>query len=139
MRRQVALNYANRISDRVKSVGGIVSTPMCGHAHTKIKRIWVFGSTVKGSEAPNDLDLMIEMEPIGSMRRFGVRGQTSVSYDRRRFKSYGRRWEECSQHQTLVWLTKGMKKVSRHVVGIEKIEPDVMVMIYPRNDLKGVK
>lgn len=37
-----------------------------------------------------------------------------------------------------MWLTKGMKQVSRHVVGSDCTELDVKKLIYPRYDMDVV-
>lgn len=63
-----ALRYANEISRRVREVNGLLATPLCGHEAVRISRVWVFGSTIKGSLAPNDLDLLIDLHEVG--RRF---------------------------------------------------------------------
>lgn len=37
----------------------------------------------------------------------------------------------CSIDETLMWLTKGMKNVSRHCAHKERVEIDKKVMIFP--------
>ena len=91
----------------------------------------MFGSTVKGSQCPNDLDLLIDLERAG--KRLNWR---QAKYDRRYFRSYGGiKVAPSAELQALAWLSKGMKKVSRHPLHMEEVEIDVKVMIYPRDDL----
>lgn len=138
MKLATALKNANRISDRLKSVGGIVSTPLCDFPGVKITRMWVFGSTVKGSQKPNDLDLLIEIKVIGNYRSWhesrAVRSR--VRLDKRRARRTGFRGAIAAENEALKWLTKGTLNTSRHMYGVERIEIDKKVMIYPRNDLK---
>ena len=130
MRLQTALRYANEVAARVRAAGGLVATPLCDREAARISRIWVFGSTVKGSQTPNDLDLLIEMRPAGRWRNW-----RESRVDRRHYRSYGIKRAPSCRDAALIWLTKGMRKVSRHLSDVEGVEIDVKVMIYPRNDL----
>jgi len=130
MKLQTALRYANSVAARVRSVNGLLATPLSDSEAVRISRIWVFGSTVKGSKAPNDLDLLIEMKAAGRRRKWR---QTTT--DRRYYQLYGVRRAPNCRNQALIWLTKGMRKVSRHLLDTEEVEIDVKVMIYPCNDL----
>ncbi len=130
MKLQTAIRYAETVAARVRRCGGIVATPLCNKEAVRISRIWVFGSTVKGSQEPNDLDLLIEMEPAG--RNFNWR-QTKL--DKRYHRTYGTKRAPDCRERALIWLTQGMKKVSRHLYDEEEVEIDVKVLIYPRNDL----
>lgn len=130
MKLETALRYARDVASRVHGVNGLLATPLCEHEAVRISRIWVFGSTVKGSPNPNDLDLLIELKECG---RFRTRRQARL--DKRYFRNYGIRLALPSRDEALKWLTKGMRKVSRHCVDTERVEIDVKVMIYPRMDL----
>ena len=91
----------------------------------------MFGSTIKGSQSPNDLDLLIDIEPIGKPRKW-----QQSSMDKRYYRLRGIKCAPESIDHALKWLTKGMKKVSRHTVESEAgIDLSPMVLIYPRNDL----
>lgn len=125
-----AIAYAQRIADRVRAVNGLLATPVTDSEAIRIRRIWVFGSTVKGSQSPNDLDLLIDIERAG--RRMSWR---QAKYDRRFFRACGVKVAPDAEHQALAWIAKGMKKVSRHPLHMEGIEIDVKVMVYPRDDL----
>lgn len=133
MKRATALRYANEVARRVHSVNGLLATPHCSREAARISRIWVFGSTVKGSERPNDLDLLIEINGVGLFR--GVKNGAKL--DKTCFRSYGIRSGLDATDYALKWLTKGMKMVSRHTTNNEGAKLDVKVLLYPRNDLEG--
>jgi predicted nucleotidyltransferase len=130
LKRAVAIRYANEVARRLHSVNGVLATPVCGSEAVRFKRVWVFGSTVKGSETPNDLDLLIDVELCG--RQYSWR-QTRL--DKRELRTYGFRVAPDSIDYALKWLTRGMRKVSRHVARWEVAPIDVRVLLYPRNDL----
>jgi predicted nucleotidyltransferase len=130
MKRATALRYAHELARRVHSVNGVLATPLMRNEAVRISRIWVFGSTVKGAENPNDLDVLIEAKACGKFRRC-----CHVTYDRDYFRRFGVRVAGCSRWYMLKWLTRGMKNVSRHFTDVEGVEIDVKVLIYPRNNL----
>lgn len=140
MKRSTAVRYANEVAARVKAVNGLLATPLCNSEAVRIKRIWVFGSTVKGSQSPNDLDLLIEMETCGRTKTW-----QQTKRDKRRLRDNGLSLAPDSADYAFKWLTKGMKKVSRHWTQLEFARLDVKVLIYPRMDLtaredyRGVK
>ena len=82
MKRKLAFRYAFEVARRVHGVNGILATPLCDREAVRFKRIWVFGSTVKGGEAPNDLDLLIELEPCGRWHSYR-QGKIDKEYLRR--------------------------------------------------------
>jgi predicted nucleotidyltransferase len=130
MKRETALRYAHEIARRVRSVNGLLATPLCNAEAVRFKRIWVFGSTVKGSAAPNDLDVLIELAYAGRGRSWQ---QTKVNKDY--LRRYGVRLAPSADDEALKWLTRGMRNVSRHTTLTDEVQPDVKVLIYPRNDL----
>lgn len=133
MKRTTALRYADEIAARVRRVNGLLATPLCDREAVRICRVWVFGSTVKGSAAPNDLDLLIESKPVGRARSW-KQGKLS----RRYLSRFGVRRAISASDEAYKWLTKGMKKVSRHDFEIEQgLDLSPLVMLYPRNDLPG--
>lgn len=148
MKLKTALKNAFLIADRVKAVNGLIATPLCEFPGMKIRRMWVFGSTVKGSQNPNDLDLLIEMKETAKGRGWWE-NKNLVRLDKRAARRYGFRNPICSTHEVMVWLTKGTQKTSRHVFRDKEdyqCDPetgwiariDKKVMIYPRNDLKAM-
>lgn len=127
MKRERAIRYAREVARRVHAINGLLATPLCLFEAVRIRRIWVFGSTAKGSESPNDLDLLIDLDPCG--RRITWRqGRMDKEYYRR----YGIKVPQSSEVDALKWLTKGMRQVSRHTTKSEQIEIDVKLEIYPR-------
>lgn len=131
MKRATALKYCQEISRRVHGANGLLATPLCSHEAARISRIWVFGSTAKGSESPNDLDLLIEINNAGRYRTWR---QTRI--DKRYERSYGMKSSPDSTQYALKWLTKGMKMVSRHTTHSESAELDVKTLVYPRYEMK---
>jgi predicted nucleotidyltransferase len=129
MKIERAVRYAMEVASRVHSVNGILSTPLCNREAVRIKRIWVFGSTVKGSKTPNDLDLLIDINECGRRRKWR-QGKLDKEYLRR----YGMRRAINAEKDPLKWLAKGMQKVSRHTIWDEAAEIDFKVLLYPRND-----
>ena len=85
MRREIALRYVDKIAQRLHSVNGVLATPLCNQEAVRFKRVWVFGSTAKGAESPNDLDLLIEAEGCGRQRSWR---QTRYDKDARRRFGY---------------------------------------------------
>lgn len=131
MKIATALRYANEIHRRVSAINGILATPICDSDAVKIKRIWVFGSIIKGSLNPNDLDILIEMDSQAGRRMTWKQTKIDKQYRRR----YGISIPPSAKTYALIWLTKGMKMVSRHCLPDEAIVIDRKVLIYPRNDL----
>lgn len=131
MKLAVALRYAEEVRRRIKSVNGLYATPLCQRECVSIRAVWVFGSTVKGSQEPNDLDILIDCREVGRVKNW-----KQSSLDKRYLRNHGLRFPPGSTNDLLKWLTKGMKKVSRHLAHAEQgIDLRPMVMIYPRNDL----
>lgn len=131
MKRGTALRYAREIARRLHEVNGLLATPVCSHEAVRINRVWVFGSTAKGSDAPNDLDVMIELRMAGR-RRTWRQSRVDLEYLRR----HGVRCAPQSRDYFLKWLTKGMRGVSRHCTDMDCVELDVKTLIYPRYDLE---
>ena len=131
MKRQTALKYLQEIARRAHSVNGLLATPLCEKEAVRVSRIWVFGSTAKGSQSPNDLDLLIDMRPVGRHRTWKQAG-----LDKRYLHSYGIRCAKDSNNEFMKWLTKGMRMVSRHNFYQEGAEIDVKKLIYPRYELE---
>lgn len=129
MKIETAIKYANDIAARIQSVNGLLATPLCGNEAVRIRRVWIFGSTVKGSANPNDLDVLIDMSVAG--RHFTRR---TMPVDKQYLRTYGMKITYCSEWYALKWLTKGMRNVSRHRLSDDQAELDVKVLLYPRND-----
>ena len=146
MLRQTALRYAREISQRIHSINGLIATPGMDSEAVRIRRVWVFGSTVKGKQNPNDLDLLIDIQEAGRRRIPGKRrgkeygGKNTLrdgKLDKRYLKSYGMTTAKSATDYALMWLTKGMRMVSRHTLMHEAAAPfQEQVLIYPRWDMQ---
>lgn len=130
MKRTTALKYAQEIARRVHAVNGLLATPLCNKEAARIQRIWVFGSTAKGSQAPNDLDLLIDIREVGRHRTWR-QGAINKQY----LRSYSIPVARSTTEEALKWLTKNMRMVSRHTTQSERVEIDVKKMIYPRYEM----
>ena len=126
MERSKALKYAVEIARRVHEVNGLIPTPDCGFEGMLMSNIWVFGSTAKGSEFPNDLDVLIDWKEHGRQRRC-----PEVSADKGWERRYGRQLPKDSRWPAMKWLTKGMRGVSRHDLKWDEADLDVKKLIYP--------
>lgn len=132
MRRATALRYAREIARRLHEVNGVLATPLCQREAVRIKRVWVFGSTAKGAENPNDLDVMIELDCQVGRHRSWRQARIDKQYKRR----HGWRVAPSQRQYFLKWLTKGMRGVSRHCLDDDVVQLDVKTLIYPRYDLE---
>lgn len=131
MKLSTALRYAEEIARRLRRVNGLIATPLCDREAVRIRRAWVFGSTIKGSQAPNDLDVLLEIHGVG-----GARDWRHGKLDKRALRSYGYWHAISSTNEALKWISRGMRNVSRHCTDLEGgLDLGPKVMIYPRNDL----
>ena len=131
MKRSTALKNANKIAGILKKNGGIICTPEALFEAAIIRRAWVFGSTAKGKENPNDLDILIDVKIVG---RFNCNAKTNRDYTRR----YGILGKLCTHETALRFLRKGTKMTRFHSLDTDGNLfdiPQTKIMIYPRNDL----
>ena len=132
MKRATALRYAREIARRLHEVNGLLATPVCKHEAVRVRRVWVFGSTAKGAENPNDLDVMIELDcMVGRHRTW-----RQATIDKEAQRRFGIRVARDNRDVFLKWLTKGMRGVSRHCRDTDGVVLDVQTLIYPRYDLE---
>ena len=145
MKRSTALRYTGEIAERLKAINGLLATPGCQSEAVRIRRVWVFGSTVKGKDEPNDLDILIDVCAVGR-HRVPAKTRRKPCFadslrdglvDREYRRRHGMSFCPDSVDYALKWLTKGMKKVSRHTLFNEGAAPfKEQVLIYPRWDFK---
>lgn len=131
MKRSTALRYCSEIHQRLIEVGGIVPTPRGGWSHVRVHNIWVFGSTAKGSNEPNDLDLLIRLEECGRRQSW-----QQVGFDPAYLRRTGIRVARDPRKEALIWLSRGMKNVSRHDFESELVEIDIKLPLWPVFDPK---
>lgn len=126
MKRATALRYCTEINKRLHEVNGNIPTPRGEFDLVHVSKVWVFGSTAKGSQTPRDLDLLIQLKEAGKRQT-----AEEVGFDPRYYRSYGMKVPRAARTEALMWLTKGMRGVSRHDYENERIEIHVKVEIYP--------
>lgn len=118
MKLKLAISYAKRIHEKLNTLTeGTLELEGCEYKKIKVEKVWVFGSTVKGSLLPNDLDLLIK----------------STKLDLASFPE--RLNAKDSTNEFFKWLSKGMKKVSRHDWMNEITSIDKLVEIWPKFEL----
>lgn len=139
LKRSTALKNVAEIARRLNVINGNLSTPKHNHNYIRIKRAWVFGSVAKGSDAPNDIDIFIELYRVG--KRYGAHEKYSDRFlDKDYCRRYGIQVVKSAEIYAIQWLRKGMKNVSVHTVENDKVfeDLDLKILIYPRNDFIGV-
>ena len=127
MKIETALRYAAEITRRLESVNGLIPTPRGGSEFYLVKKAWVFGSTIKGSDVPNDLDVLLFAENAGARQTWQIVGFDPVYYKAHRLRRTRR-----TDNEALMWLRKGMKMVSLHDTEGDETIFDKKVEIYPR-------
>lgn len=104
MKRTTAKKHLATIIERLKERKGVFHTPDCFHTKSVVNRAWVFGSYAKGSDNPNDLDILFEFEnyPRPNKETNPANYGTIMSYDR-----------------VSIDVRKGMKMVRIHHASID--------------------
>lgn len=129
MRRIVAINRLKKIISRLNDCNGVIETPDCNYAATRIKSAYIFGSVLKGSQTPNDIDIIVEFESVGNFRSVKEIG----IFDNRKYRSYGVMVAKRSCENAIISLRKHIPMVRIHDM---KIDGDIAyprVMIFPSN------
>jgi predicted nucleotidyltransferase len=147
MKRQTAIETAWRLHLRLSGLSGIIATPAGQHSAYRIRRAWLFGSTVKGAPFPNDIDILYDGFECGRLqlvnrRNWGGRAQMGeriylAPIDRHRLKAYGWRVARESRVLALMALAGGLKMVRFHRLEIDGELAHPRTLIYPRFDLLG--
>lgn len=127
MKRSTAMRYCHEIHEKLTAIGGLLETPRGQRSHLQFLKVEVFGSTVKGTLEPNDLDLLIATEATGVNRSW-----EEVGFDPAYLRATGVRIPRDSKEEAYKWLTKGMRNVSRHDAAIEMIKIDKKIEIFPK-------
>lgn len=131
MKRKTAINNIVKIQERIKKSGGIISTPECSHKALIILGAWVFGSTAKGSDSPNDVDILIKYKLYSHNDSNQKNLRTNKS-------GFWKGFPICSQLEAFKGLTKHLKMVRLHQYQLDNHIGDInetKIMIYPRCDL----
>lgn len=140
MKRATALRMAHTVAARLRAACGLIGTPGTCSEAVRVRRAWLFGSTAKGSLSPNDVDILIEMNPVGRQftteriaQVFGVRGGARV--DKSYYRRYGIELPMDAVHEVRRHLRGHMKMLRLHNYAIDKELALPRILIYPRNDL----
>ena len=132
MKLKSAINKAHKVAERLKSTHGLIYTPLHEYEAIRVKRAWLFGSTSKLKEEPNDVDILVEMVGIDRYK-YGVRG--SYIIDKEYLRRYGMRIPKDSMVVASKFLKNRLHHVNVHATDWVSFDPDVKILIYPRNDL----
>jgi predicted nucleotidyltransferase len=127
MKRDLALRRLQRIIDRINAVNGVFETPDARYPAVRLINVWLFGSLLKGSETPNDIDLLFEYEELGELRTLK---ETGV-YDKDYYRTYGMKctidtWKAFGQQ-----LRKNIPMVRMHKLMVDGSVAYPRALIYP--------
>jgi predicted nucleotidyltransferase len=145
MKLEAAISKAKIIAERIKQSNGLIGTPECSFEAYRIKRAWLFGSTAKGKDNPNDVDILIEAREAGRPQRT----QRNKSYtkdrrfnracnariDKQYYRSYGMIRGICTYKTAQSFLRGHLKMVRFHSIEIDGEIAYPRILIYPRMDL----
>jgi hypothetical protein len=143
MKLSTAINNALKVAGRIRSVNGMVGTPGTDFECFRIKRAWVFGSTIKGKSHPNDLDILIDGYGCGIQftsnklhsKSFPSRFRIGSRIDRTMLRVEKAYYELRSSFICCKYLAGNLKKIRIHQLDIDGDIAHPRIMIYPRNDL----
>lgn len=141
MKLSTAIKNALQVASRIHSLNGLIGTPASQFECYRIKRAWVFGSTIKGKDFPGDLDIILESIFCGrrySPHNRGSEGKTRLGAktDKNYLKRFGIRVAQSSDLYAHRMLSEKMKMVRIHDFSIDERVAHPRIMIYPRNDFK---
>ncbi len=123
MKRFTAHKHLRTIINRLNACNGEFDTPKCGRLNYHIEKAWVFGSYVKGSNSPNDLDILYDGVAVGE-------------FCGTRFWEFGC---ESGSDRAIITLRHGMKMIRFHPYDIDgnyKDIPQTKQLIFERTRLK---
>jgi len=141
MKLATALKNAALITERLKSVNGLIGTPGTQFEAVRVRRAWLFGSAAKGCAAPNDVDILLEYWACGrqyttqKILHCGTGRRAGAMVDKEFRRRHGVSLPMDAEAYALKWLRRHMKRVSLHDYKIDGSLADGKILIYPRNDL----
>ena len=147
MKRETAIRNVQRIADTLHETNGLIGTAGTSYDAVRIKRAWVFGSTAKGKENPNDVDILLDISNAG--RRYwtnkdkdrGQRWRYGARLDRRARRVFGLIVPMDAEEDAMRRIRDNMKMIRLHRFkhdGNFGDIPQTKVMIYPRNDFAAL-
>jgi len=107
MKIETALKYIEELKKRLSESNGVIATPTSSREATLFDRVWVFGSVVKGSNEPKDVDILYQCHAVGEFRMIGA--IDGLIPDRNNGHI-----AESSRNRAIKILTKGMRMVRFH-------------------------
>ena len=132
MKRETSIRNALKVAERIKRCNGLIGTPDASYEALRIKRAWLFGSTVKGKLNPGDTDILLECVAVGW---FNLKNAKLEPKGRR---SSGYRYKLNAIDEGRYYLRSGLKMVRFHDLHIDGNFGDIAktkIMIYPKNNL----
>lgn len=142
MKLKTAINNAMKVQYAIKKCNGLIGTLGTEYECVKIKKAFIFGSTVKLKPEPNDLDVIVEFSFCG--RRFGVtrihNNKDGYPYigakiDKNWKRRFNYKFPADSYNAALRYMAGGMKMIRIHNWEFDERFADPKIMIYPRDDL----
>jgi predicted nucleotidyltransferase len=113
--RLTAFKYAKTIHERLKSIDGVFLGIDSDFRYEIVMDAWVFGSMAKGSQNPNDLDILYNYKLLSIREEHGTIG---------------------IEDQFFKFITDGLKQVSLHDMDDNCLAKDHKIEIYPKFKLK---
>lgn len=139
MRLKTAIRHALTVAERLHAINGIIQTPECGHECMRVKRAWLFGSTARHRENPNDVDIIMETILCRPIKKTGIRrgkkSKQTAKVDRIYKRSTGIWLPKETHREGLRYLRGNMRMIRFHDFNIDKNFAAGRIMLYPRNDL----
>ncbi|AKH39182.1 MULTISPECIES: hypothetical protein [Nitrosomonas] len=140
MKQGTAIKNALKIAERIRQVNGLVGTPATRFECYRIKRAWIFGSTIKGKLNPNDLDILIDGHHCGrhyvaNKKYTDLSLYVGAKKDRDKYRRSGLILPVESDITAYRYIRDNLKMVRFHDYRIDKDVANPRIMIYPRNDL----
>lgn len=140
MKLKTSINNTLAVVDRVRRINGIMATPEDHHEFIKVKRVWLFGSTIRGKPNPNDTDMLFEFCEGGRLKRAGKTAKGSKQPNTAKIdKDYRRRYgidiARSTRTSLFKYLRGNLKMIRFHDASIDAKYATDKILVYPRNDL----
>ena len=121
-----AFKYAKTIHERLKSIDGVFLGIDSDFRYQIVTNVWVFGSMAKGSQNPNDLDILYNCVLLSPRLKL--------------FRSWRNdRWINIKNqidNQFSKCIRDGLNQISLHGMGDNCLVKDHKIEIYPKFKLK---